>query len=126
MFQYFFFVSHKPILFYHTQEHKLVEVQTYNREEGHLTRFWYPVHVLEKPSSGLARSSSFLAIQAHDTIQFDAQQELFITERQLTRLNCRNALKESMRTRSGNLNTLIKIEILTLLFLRIRETSPQA
>lgn len=82
------------------QINKLVEVETYNREEGNLMRFWYPVSVLEKPVSGLSRAS-FLAMRSDDTTQIDAQQELLRCEIELTRLYCRAAMIDALKS-SGN------------------------
>lgn len=72
------------------QPQGLAEVETYNREEGTLMRFWYPISALERPTAGLARSSS-LALCSEDRTRADIYCELLRNEAGLTRMYCREA-----------------------------------
>jgi hypothetical protein len=58
-------------------------------------RFWYPINALERPATGLSRSS-FLAMRAGDTTLTEAHEELLTCEKDITRLYCRAALIEAM------------------------------
>ncbi|XP_068681108.1 probable E3 ubiquitin-protein ligase HECTD4 isoform X3 [Montipora foliosa] len=66
----------------------LTEVETYNREEGTLMRFWYPISALGRPSPGLARSSS-LVLYSEDRTCAEIYCELLRNEACLTRMYCR-------------------------------------
>ena len=68
----------------------LAEVETYNREEGTLMRFWYPITALERPTAGLARSSS-LALCSEDRTRAEIYCELLRNEACLSRMYCREA-----------------------------------
>lgn len=72
------------------QSQGLAEVETYNREEGTLMRFWYPISALERPTAGLARSSS-LALCSEDRTRADIYCELLRNEACMTRMYCREA-----------------------------------
>ena len=72
------------------QPQGLAEVETYNREEGVLMRFWYPIRTLERPTAGLARSSS-LALCSEDRTRADLYCELLRNEACMTRMYCREA-----------------------------------
>ena len=72
------------------QPQGLAEVETYNREEGILMRFWYPIRTLERPTAGLARSSS-LALCSEDRTRADLYCELLRNEACMTRMYCREA-----------------------------------
>lgn len=60
-------------------------------------RFWYPISALERPTTGLSRSS-FLAMRAGDTTLTEALQELLTCEKEITRLYCQEALIAAMET----------------------------
>ena len=77
-------------LYLFVQAKGLAEVETYNREEGTLMRFWYPITALERPTAGLARSSS-LALCSEDRTRVEIYCELLRNEARLTRMYCREA-----------------------------------
>lgn len=53
-------------------------------------RFWYPISALERPTAGLARSSS-LALCSEDRTRADIYCELLRNEACLSRMYCREA-----------------------------------
>ncbi|PFX24720.1 putative E3 ubiquitin-protein ligase HECTD4 [Stylophora pistillata] len=90
----------------------LAEVETYNREEGTLMRFWYPINALERPTAGLARSSS-LALCSEDRTRADLYCELLRNEASMTRMYCREAHSRLLSKLAENHNQMS--DILSLL-----------
>ena len=91
--------------FLFVQPKGLAEVETYNREEGTLMRFWYPISALERPTAGLARSSS-LALCSEDRTRADIYCELLRNEAGLTRMYCREAHSRLLANKAKNDNQL--------------------
>ena len=87
------------------QPQGLAEVETYNREEGTLMRFWYPINALERPTAGLARSSS-LALCSEDRTRADLYCELLRNEASMTRMYCREAHSRLLSKLAENHNQM--------------------
>ena len=75
------------------QANGLVEVETYNRQEGTLMRFWYPISAVESPSRSLVRAASH-GLRADATRHGDLHRELLHTEAAVTHMCCRAALTQ--------------------------------
>ena len=72
-----------------------MEVETYNREEGTLLRYWYPVSALEKPSSTpIYRRGVSVVSGVDESLKQDALVQLLKCENAACRMYCRLTMTE--------------------------------
>ena len=68
-------------------------------------RFWYPISALERPTAGLARSSS-LALCSEDRTRADIYCELLRNEACLSRMYCREAHSKLLAKKTESENQI--------------------
>ncbi|GAB6029828.1 putative E3 ubiquitin-protein ligase HTD4 [Chamberlinius hualienensis] len=76
------------------QHTELVQLEIYLRSEGVLVRYWYPIEVLERPPTGINRSSANTSNQMIDTNNTAVHRELIYWENALSRVYCRISFLE--------------------------------
>ena len=91
-------------------------METYNREEGSLLRYWYPVSAVERPSStpGFRRAISVVS-SVDDAVKQDVLVELLKCEASACRMYCRLATTELMFRQGAADELLIKGKFVRLL-----------
>ncbi|XP_014675681.1 PREDICTED: LOW QUALITY PROTEIN: probable E3 ubiquitin-protein ligase HECTD4 [Priapulus caudatus] len=72
-------------------QHELVQVEAYLRSDGVLVRYWFPLHMLERPQQG-HRRTTVTGSQVLDVSNINIHRELLGCEADLARMYCRSAL----------------------------------